>query len=177
VDPGKRTLDLSRGKHHATQLVTLAEGELKHVAIRLARVIPPPKVPAPLAAPVLRKAEPPSGPPLRRGHLQRTLGWVALGVGAAGLVVFGVTGALALDKKGWLADRCADRSCPASLEKDVNRYNAYRVTSSVGFGVGIAGAAAGLVLILTAPKDRAGRERARVMPRIGLSGAGLGGRF
>ena len=80
--------------------------------------------------------------------MQRTLGWVGLGVGGAGLVFGGVTGLVVLSKKSALEDDgCVDARCYSDQADDVDSYNSMRTLSTVGFAVGGLGVAAGAALL------------------------------
>jgi len=105
------------------------------------------------------------------GQGQRTAGYIALGVGGVGLVVGGVVGVLALGKKGDLDDNCTDSKCGPDYHGDVDSYDTLRLLSTIGFGVGIAGAATGAVLLLTAPSESG------VTASVSPSGIRVGGRF
>jgi hypothetical protein len=115
----------------------------------------------------------------------RTLAYVALGVGGAGLVLGSVTGIVALGKHGELADKCPDSKCPNAVSGDIDSYKTMGALSTVGFVVGAVGVAAGAVLWFTAPKETAAapgvaRAAARAVswhPYIGVGGGGVTGRF
>ena len=81
----------------------------------------------------------------------RTLAFVALGVGGAGLALGGVTGVLALSKKSSLDDNqnCLNGECTYAVEDDVNALRTFRTISTIGFIAGGALAATGVVLLLT----------------------------
>jgi hypothetical protein len=84
------------------------------------------------------------------GSTRRTLGWVALGVGFAGLAAGGITGVLVLDKKSVVDENCdaAKRCNPQGIEAaDAGR--TLGTVSAVGLIAGAAVAGAGLVLVLT----------------------------
>ena len=118
--------------------------------------------------------ERPDGP-----SVQTTFGWVALGVGAAGAVTFGVTGGLALSSRGKLSnsDACDGASHHCTNNKsDVNSYNLTRTISMVSFPIGIVGLGTGLTLLLTAPSSQRS-EVAGVRPWFGIGTAGLEGSF
>jgi hypothetical protein len=115
------------------------------------------------------------------GATQRTLGYVALGVGGAGLVAGSIFGLLTFTNPcGSLGDR--DR-CTAAARDDADRTG---MVSNVAFAVGGVGLVAGALLLFTAPKagSSAGQGataarslRARVMPEIGAGWAGVRGAF
>ena len=121
----------------------------------------------------------------------KTLAIVALGVGGAGLVVGGITGLIAMGKKGDLDDRCPNGVCPADAQGDVDSYKTMGTISTIGFVVGVVGVGAGVVLWLTAPKEKTaskGSNFATVStptkrrdlswtPFVGLGTAGVSGTF
>jgi hypothetical protein len=127
-----------------------------------------------------------------KGNSNKTLAIVAFGVGGAGLVVGAITGAIALGKAGDLKNVCdANKTCPASSTSDVDSYKSVGTISTIGFIVAGVGGVAGVVLLLTAPKDNAasastGRYTTvavkhdsgpSVTPYFGGTSAGLTGRF
>lgn len=114
----------------------------------------------------------------------KTLAYVALGVGGAGLVFGAVTGVLALGKHGDLADKCPDSKCPNDVSGDVDSYKTMGTLSTVGFVVGAVGVAAGAVLWFTAPKESAAATGSASStkavswhPYVGVGGGGVAGRF
>lgn len=86
---------------------------------------------------------------------QRTLGYVALGVAGAGLLLGGVATGLAAGKKSDIDKNanCASNRCLQSESDLVNSYSTWRTVSSVGLISGVALAALGTVLIVTTPKQ------------------------
>ena len=151
VDPGEHHVVAQRGADEAEGAATVAEGESKDVALAFRS--------APLAAPVTPPAastisfgEPPHADDSRQpSHTKRTLGWVALGAGAAGLVVGGVTGVIAAGKKTDLKNSgvCDGDRCPTSQTDTVNSLNSMRTISTVGFIAGGVLAGTGIVLLLS----------------------------
>src|SRR5262249_44575330 len=109
------------------------------------------------------------------GSAQRTAGFVIAGVGAAGLVAWGITGAISMAK---LSDvKNADPGCPdhCRATTDQGAYPGLRTASMVAFYAGLGGVALGTVLLLSAP--RASKTTARITPVIGFGSASLQGRF
>jgi len=53
---------------------------------------------------------------------------------------------LALKKHSELTSVCINGQCPRSAESQLNSYHTLGLVSGIGFGVGLAGAAAGLLL-------------------------------
>ncbi len=78
----------------------------------------------------------------------RTWAYVAGGVGAAGLVTFGVFGLLNNSKHSKLQDECSGGTCPKSLESDADSGRTYQTVANVGLVVGVVGLGAGTVLYL-----------------------------
>jgi hypothetical protein len=181
IDPGEHTLRVElKGYLPAEKKFTVAPGVTESVTITL--VPAPSDVGAPpkgTAAPV----EPPPSSGLFR-H-QDVVGIVLLGVGSAGAVVGAVTGVLALQKHSDLeAGGCTAEGCPASQQEALGSYHTLGTLSTAGFITGGVGLAAGLVLVLTAPKGpkKSGADATTglgpvVRPYIGAGEIGVVGRF
>lgn len=185
ADPGAHLIRaVAEGFAPAEASVTLREGatgtvtlELKPAAVAAVKppvvaAVPPSSAPAspPIAAPM----PPPAPGQAASGSTQRTLALVAFGVGGAGLVLGGVTGGLAIGKHGDLADSCA-KGCPPDKLADLDSFHTLATLSTVGFILGGAGAAAGTILLLTAPKKAASEPH--VTPVLGLGYLGAKGTF
>jgi hypothetical protein len=107
------------------------------------------------------------------GHLGRTLGWIALGLGGAAMVTGGVTGGLAVADRSELdADPgCPDHCSDADL---VDRYNSYRIVSGVGLIGGGVLVAAGIALWAS---DAAGTSGEATSTGLFVSDSAVGLRF
>jgi hypothetical protein len=121
--------------------------------------------------------------PTEASRASSPLPWIAFGVGGAGLAVGAVTGVMFLNVRNDLADSCPNGKCnPASeeeetrLEEDVSQYHTLGTISGIAFGVGLAGAATGVVLLLTTPKAGPGQATG-ITPVIGPSYLGIRGRM
>jgi len=113
------------------------------------------------------------------GSGRRTAGFVVGGVGLAGLIAAGITGGLLASTDGSL-DECTKAKNCTDKQGQVDKYNALVVANTVAFGVGLAGVAGGLILILTPPKAEAAKSPdAKLVPLVvpGGGGLGLSGRF
>ncbi len=160
VNPGRHHIEAVSGKRKATTDITSTERQQEEAVLVFSKE----------GAPAVGEATPPeasaasveatpNAPPGESSSSsprspQRLVGFVALGVGGAGLVLGGITGVVALSKKSDLDKnpQCADdHRCPASANSEVSSYNTMRTVSSVGFIAGGVLAATGLVLVLTAP--------------------------
>jgi len=98
------------------------------------------------------------------GGTQRTLGWVSVGVGGAGLVLGGVAGGMAVAKHSALETDCGGGTCPAGFSDRIASYNRLGTISTAGFIAGGVFAATGVVLLVTAPKAEASSAAARFVP-------------
>jgi len=185
VDPGTRRIEGRRGQQVVTQQVTIAERERKAVTLRFGA-----EPAAPVASPAMQGAAPPppagaTAPPppaaadadtTPDGSMQRTFGWVGIGVGGAGILFGTVTGLMAVSNRSDLdANGCVDSGCYLDQKDDVDSYNALRTISTVGFVIGFVGAAAGVTLLLTAPESPSSGVETHAW--LGLGSAGVAGRF
>jgi hypothetical protein len=183
VNPGAHVIKAEAdGFLPAEQSISVAEGESGSVSLTLepdpnasVAAAPGPTDGAhPGGAPT--KIEPPPDAPRATGSASRTLGFVALGVGAAGLVVGGVTGVMAMGKRGDLDDACPGGQCPPEQQDTLDSYRSLGTVSTIGFIVGGVGVATGVTLLLTSKNktESAGRQ---VNLRIGASGVAMSGSF
>jgi hypothetical protein len=177
VNPGEHRVVGVAGAEEVSERVMLAEGQKQAVTLRFvkqqaavapAEALPPPKPDeTPAAVGSSRKT-------------RRVLSYVALGIGGAGLVVGGITGALVLrDKKKFDENaNCRDGMCLQSEADEVNAFRTLRTVSTVGFIAGGALAATGVVLLLTsgAPAEP-GRDHAALRLTVSPSAVALSGRF
>ncbi|MCA9627278.1 MAG: hypothetical protein KC766_06415 [Myxococcales bacterium] len=171
VDPGTHRVILG---DQALEL-TLQEGESKAVTLVAPHAAEPPG-PGAVASPPRSAAKPPSAFSVGAaraddGRPSSVPAYLALGVGGAGFVLAGVTGFIALQKKSDLDDACPDEQCPPELHGEVDSYERMKTLSTIGFAVGVIGAASGVVLLLSQSDDSA------VHARLGLGSVAVGGRF
>ena len=188
VDPGQHVVKSAADGYKAAETnFSVAEGGSADAKLKLEQV-------AGAAAAVPPGGEPggDTGPQTGKGS-NKTLAIVAFGVGGAGLVFGGITGILAIGKHGDLNDKCPGGTCPASAQSDVDSYKTMGTLSTVGFIVAGVGAAAGVILLVTSPKESASnggsryatvpakkapkREGVSWSPYFGGTSAGVAGRF
>jgi hypothetical protein len=211
ADPGVHQIEASApGFLTARQDATLQEGSTGSATLRLEPDVtagaqppmPPGAVPggvgaqgqygppAGSVAPMPQPSPPPGGyapPPGSEpttGSAQKTVGFVLLGVGGAGVVVGSVFGAIALGKRASLDEVCkpTKASCPAPTQTDIDSLKSSATVSTVGFAVGGVGVVTGLIVLLTAKSATTGETekaslRASVTPLIGPRSIGLSGSF
>jgi hypothetical protein len=192
TDPGTHEIVVSApGYLDQKTSVTLAEGASQELAVKLEKdpsagvaAAPPPVAPPPVVTTA------PTAPPSdTKPKNSNTLAYVALGVGGAGLIVGGITGFLALGKKGDLKG-CVDNRCPSNQQSTLDSAKSMATVSTVGFSVGVVGVGLGVILLLTGNNsgNQAGQSGANVAkvepprgvhvePWIGAQSAGLSGSF
>ncbi len=170
VNPGPHHIVAATDAEQAETDVTVVEAEQKVVTLKFKGV------PGAVVAPV--NAAAPSAPPAEsasKSGLSRTLGWTAVGVGGAGIVVGAVTGILVLSKKSSIEKRddCRGSVCLTTESGDANSYNSLRSVSTIAFVAGGVLAGTGVVLLLTAPKSSES-ALAHPPPRVGSLALQLG---
>lgn len=178
TNPGTHQIEATAaGFKKTSQKIQLAEGGADSVALTLEADPNAPKEERvgekPLVAP---PAEP---EPQKKSSVVAPV--VAFGVGAAGLAVGAIFGAMAMGKKGELEDVCGPNrtACPASSQSDLDSGKTFGTVSTIGFVVGGVGVAAGAVMLITGwPKTSAARSGSvTVEPRVGLGSFALAGSF
>ena len=173
VDPGRHHVVATRGVERAASDISVEVAAKVQVVLRFDAERPavlainaPPAAPA--AAAASTNPEQASAP--KHGSAARTLGWVGVSVGAAGLVFGGITGVIALGKRSDINDNksCENMHCLPSEQSSVSSYNSMRTLSSVGFIAGGVLAAGGLVLLLTAPRHEESTASLIVTPNAAV---------
>jgi tetratricopeptide (TPR) repeat protein len=139
INPGQHRIEARvAGQLRATRELSMVEGQSYQVELDLQP-----------AQPVAKEAPIVSAAPANAstgGDFRKTAGYVALGVGALGLGVGTYTGLLALHHKSNLDSVCQP-ICPASSAADIDSFRSNRTISYLSFGVGIAAATTGVVLL------------------------------
>jgi tetratricopeptide (TPR) repeat protein len=183
-DPGRHRIVGKRGGETVEQAIELGEGERNEAVLRFKAALAE-KLPigetdqAKLASdqaklvPEERRDELVTPAPVRSGGAQRTWGWVAVEVGAAGLITGAVTGIVVAADSG-LRNDCPNNTCDSSKSDKANTYNLMRNLSTMGFIVGGVGVAVGVTLLLWAPKHEAAPQ---VAFWLGPGTAGCKGAF
>jgi hypothetical protein len=156
IDPGPHVVEASGPRLLAMKTkVTLPEGGSDSVALalQLDPNAPPLVEPAPAAPVILPPVPgglPPPPPPPPPAHASRVPAYVTLGVGAAGVVVGAITGALAIGDKSSLSSACGpSKVCGPSEESALSSAKTMATVSTVAFIVGGVGLAAGGTLFFT----------------------------
>ncbi|WP_438014428.1 tetratricopeptide repeat protein [Sorangium sp. So ce315] len=122
----------------------------------------PPAVLAPRATAVPSRPDPPADGP---GMMLMAMGF---SVGAVGLVVGAVAGALTLSRSGALAAVCSNGRCPPSRRRDLSTANTLANVSNAGFAALAVGAGVGVAGLLILPSRSAtAGTRAALTPALG----------
>lgn len=161
-DPGQYTIRVQAkdAPQPVEQGIALAAGDNKKVSLEITRV---PKDPGkdPNAGGGVDPGYP--GGDEKDGSGTRTIGWIALGVGAASLVGSGVTFLLYNGAKNDLESTCGadfENTCPATKQSaaqdSIDKGKLMGVLSPVLLGVGVVGVGAGIALIVSSPSKRTG---------------------
>ncbi|WP_437640192.1 hypothetical protein [Sorangium sp. So ce854] len=196
IDPGEHVVTTQApGAQPLEQRISIARGEKKQITLQV-NAAPAAGAGAAARGPVAGRPAasqsaprapaagpaPQPGAPAPDGSWRRTGALVAGGVGAAVLVVGGVTGALAFVEKATVDDNCVDTRCNPEGMRAVESSRTFALASTIGLGVGVVGLGAAVALLLTAPPPedgaaRAGLPRAAPAPRVsaGAWPAGDGG--
>lgn len=130
-------------------------------------------------APAPRRPAP--EPPVQSGWM-RTAGYTSLGLGAASLLGFAVTGTLALADENKLQDRCPNEMCSETFRSTVQRYNTMRTLATVTLIAGGTLTVLGASLLIaqpsetSSPSDRAPQAR-KLEPIVGWGVLGVRGQL
>jgi hypothetical protein len=152
--------------------VTLAQS-----ARQTTELVLPEGAPSEQSMPARAGLEPPQAEPRRQIPL---LVYGAFGVGGLGLGVGAVTGWMASKKYSSLEQQCPDHQCAegSSAEQKLDSFRTLRTVSTVGYVVGVLGAAAGVTLYVTLRSTEAGPvSGARLSPYVTPEQAGFVGSF
>jgi hypothetical protein len=167
-------LVLKPGAHHVeargkdvepiTRDVDVAAGESKTIALTFHA----PAKPEPVASP---PPPPPAGDPKLR-----TYGFIAGGVGVAGLAVFAITGAMTKSTYDDLSKQCSAGCTDSAHKNDIDRGKTLQTTANVSLIIGGVGlAASGALLYLGYTGKHESNVTVAVAP--GVAAVGYGGRF
>ena len=181
VDPGKHAVTFRKSGHEDRQVeILLNERERTEVVAEPGAEVVAPPVPKASAAPSVTMSvappppPPPGMPPLKVG------GFVALGIGGAALIGTAITGGKILANDGTINDICPNMICANGRPNDIiKEQKTLLPVNAALWGIGIAGAAAGTVmLVISSRKGAEGRTPIAtplLLPQGG--GIGLSGRF
>jgi hypothetical protein len=163
VDPGRHVIEGQKGAHKVRSEIALAEGQQASVQLRFAAATLPSGEQNTPHTQTQAQAQASNDP-------WRTVGWVTLGLGAAGLTAGAVLGVSLLEDRDHFAasDACdLDRNqCWLGERERAESYNTKRVLSSIGLIAGgvLAASGAYLVFFRSEPQDNAAHVAVHVAP-------------
>jgi hypothetical protein len=183
VNPGAHVVHVSAQGAEQDKRFEIADGGELQVTIDLGA---PPSAPLSTSTPTPATTgtatapgpEQPSAPPKSS---RKTLAWIGIAGGGAGIVTGLVTGGIAMSKRSSAASNpCASSPCAAS---DLSTYNSDRdafhsmgTISTIAFIAGGVLGTAGVYLLVTSPKE-APPTSAWVAPYVSPTAAGITGAF
>ncbi|HEU4580477.1 MAG TPA: hypothetical protein VFS67_19610 [Polyangiaceae bacterium] len=156
--------------------VVLSEGQKASVALNLAAPSLSPPAPTVIhPAPTAVDGERPASP----GDTLRLAAYISGGVGLVGLGGGIVTGLIAVKKHSQAESECQDNNCDPDgpgpgMVKD---FQSMRTVSTVFYGVGAAGLAAGVVFWLVAPSASDASQAGAIRPWFDAHTVGVQGAF
>jgi hypothetical protein len=173
INPGTHKVKVTaEGYLPQEKSIALTEGQSLNVNIELEQA---PQTAPPPEKKVASTAADTSVTPT--GEWRRTVAYVAFGVGGASLIVGGVAGGLAIAKNSQLSEVCPNNSrCDAAQGPNIDSYHRLGTIADVGFAVAGVGLVAGIVLLVTQPKDPS-TSAAQWTPYVGIGSAGVRGVF
>jgi hypothetical protein len=159
TDPGEHTcVAVAAGHAEVPQKVTVTEGVAAALEVAPGEVLPE------------RTREAPGPTTPSSPSTKRTLGWVSLGIGGAGLVLAGVSGLVLLGEKSTVDSGCHGKTaCNADALAAISANKTWLPVNTAAWIVGAVGVGAGAFLLLTS-KD--GQPTARVGAMLVPGGGG-----
>jgi hypothetical protein len=132
--------------------------------------------PAPSRPRAIRTEAP---PPTSTPSLGRALGWSAVGLAAAGIVVGSVAGILTFNASSSAQAACPSNVCKAGGLADIDRAQTDATVADISFAVGIAAALVGGYLVLRHEPQAQSAVRLMFGPKLASheAGAWLGAQF
>lgn len=179
TDPGERRVKAGGpGYYPKEETVELGEGDEQTLRIEL-EPMPEEEQPPPSTEPQQQPTRTAVTADTQASQSGHTLAYVALGIGGAGLVTWGVTGVLFLNERKTLTEKCVNDDCPESEEDSVDNYNTLGMISGIAFGIGVAGAAAGVTLLLLDDSNdtSSAKQGTHVTPYFAGNSVGITGQF
>jgi hypothetical protein len=107
----------------------------------------------------------------------RTLAYIAGGVGLAGLATFGVFGAMSNSKFGDLEEACPDNRCPANRQGDIDDGKTFQTFANVGLAVSVIGLGTSAALLIFGGSGEPAKEESAVLVGVGPRSLHVRGNF
>ena len=175
-DPGRHVVRVSGARVHepGQKVVDLLTGGTARVALRV--VVTPdtvnPNDVVPAAQPAGTASEPASDDASRGRSMRKTVGWIAVGVGAASLVGAAISLAVRQSALSDVNRVCSSYiGCPTTIQSTANRGQTASVLFDVFAPVGIVCAGGGIALVLTSSPAASQTAGLVITPRLGGASA------
>jgi hypothetical protein len=167
VDPGRHTWSLSvPGRIEVRGEVSVGKGEARTVELTAGALATPNDASPPPATPRVSIAPASGGAP----STARTAGFVAGGIGIAGLVVGTVTGVMTVAAANTYKDDCKNGGCNSQGLAAASTGRVTQWVSPVACALGVAGVAVSSYLLFFRPSPNRG---VAVSPDVGPNGTGV----
>lgn len=171
ANPGEHVLVVrTPGRADREVRITLARGMRREVTLEPGLAVAEPQKTTPAEGPAPGGGMEPAG---ERGS-SKTLAYVAIGVGAVGLVASVLAGAGVLAKKGVVADHCDGKTCDQEGIDAARAGKTYGTIGTISFAVGAVALGGGIVLLTTSGSPERSGTQARLADGFVAS---FGGRF
>jgi tetratricopeptide (TPR) repeat protein len=163
--PSRLAVD-APGRQPRVYLLTLREGARETLLVE----------PGPAIGRIPRELR--AGPSAQEGNPYSTTGWIALGVGSALVVAGAGAGMAAVQAKNDMDRECdAQLLCSGRGIEAADRGESFAVVSTLAFGAGALGLAAGTWLLLSGRRSDRPASATQVSLLLGSPGVGVGGSF
>lgn len=170
VMPGSvEVLAEAEGHRAFRRTIEVAAGSEQSVSVELQAL---PRIEGNTETPWGRRPPPVVAPPPRRG-VPRAVAWASFGVGAAGLVGFGIFAGLASSRFSSLDAQCNSGPCPIDQRDAVAGGRTLQTLTNVSLTVGLVGAAAGVVFYLLGHPSESAPAPAQPTVRVGMNPSGV----
>jgi len=154
VDPGAhRVVATAAGRQERTFTVHCAEGQRQELLVEPGAPIAAAAPSAPAPPPPALEALSPASAPVAPKPPRPLLGYTLLGLGSAGLIVAGVTGALVASRRSTADEHCPSNRCDAAGYDAATSGKSLLKVNTIAWAAGLAGVGAGLYFILSGPAD------------------------
>ena len=161
VDPGDITVVVKSSKGEMKKVVAAAVGKTGTAQFDFLSAAPVPTSSAPTEGGVKLDS---------KKMTLKQWSYVAGGVGAVGLITFGVFGLMNQSKYDSLKSDCNNGPCPTDRSDDISAGRTYQTVANVGLVVGILGVGTGVALFVIGSKKKPEQPPATgfVMPQVAV---------
>ncbi len=164
LDPGKHTIAVKASEGTRSMVVEVFEREAKELAFDLGSAEKPETVQPLNVTPV------PEKPQTKKSPLPLVLMISGYGIGLAGGVISGITGAMSISQTNTLKMECGGSTCPPSRKGEIDSANSLATVSTIALVAAGVGAAVGVVGTIMFFSSKAGKTALRGTVGVGSIG-------